>query len=110
MHWLNFSNNLGLVISVLTVIFVPYAATNKYNVSLAQMDTCKELTLRNTGYAYIHFFHIHHMDNNKVGTNERLHLKFYVLAAMDAHILLATNDKPRSRDHVYEVGACGGFS
>ncbi|XP_017479014.1 PREDICTED: neuronal acetylcholine receptor subunit beta-4 [Rhagoletis zephyria] len=103
MNSLSFSSSLGLVISVVTVIFVHYAAANKYNVSLGQMDTCKELTLRNTGYAYIHFFHIQHMNNNKVAANESLHLKFYVLAAMDAHILLATNDKPRSRDHVYEV-------
>ncbi|XP_054739742.1 uncharacterized protein LOC129245551 [Anastrepha obliqua] len=103
MYLQNCHYSFGLIINILTVIFVRCTGANKYNVSLAQMDKCKELTLRNTGYAYTQFFHIHKMENNKLNANERLHLKFYVLAAMDAHILLATNDKPRSRDRVYEV-------
>ncbi|XP_067633482.1 neuronal acetylcholine receptor subunit beta-4 [Eurosta solidaginis] len=96
--------NSSALVLFLTVIFTVQTVAKKYNVTLAQMDNCKELYLHsNSGYAYRQFFHIHKMANNKFDANERLHLKFYVLADMDAHILLATNDKPRSKDRVYEV-------
>nr|XP_014100670.2 uncharacterized protein LOC106625375 [Bactrocera oleae] len=103
MHLYRLYNNYSWVICILTVLFVQLTAANKYNVSLAQMDTCKEFRIVNSGYAYTQFFHIHKLVNNKLNSNERLHLKFYVLAPMDAHILLSTNDRPLSRDRVYEV-------
>ncbi|CAD7012792.1 unnamed protein product [Ceratitis capitata] len=99
----NLYKNLVLKILLPPLFFLQHITANKYNVSMAQMDTCKEFRIGSTGYAYTHFFHIHRLDNNKVNANERLHLKFYVLAPMDAHILLATNDRPSIRDRVYEV-------
>uniref|UniRef100_A0A0A1X6Z4 Neuronal acetylcholine receptor subunit alpha-6 n=1 Tax=Zeugodacus cucurbitae TaxID=28588 RepID=A0A0A1X6Z4_ZEUCU len=103
MHLYNLCNNYIRAIGLLTLLLLQLSAANKYNVSLAQMDTCKEYRIANSGYGYTQFFHIHKLANNKVNTNERLHLKFYVLAPMDAHILLAVNDKPLTRDRVYEV-------
>ncbi|XP_050324674.1 uncharacterized protein LOC126755975 [Bactrocera neohumeralis] len=103
MHLYRLCNNFSLAVCIITLLFLQLSAANKYNVSLAQMDTCKEFRIANTGYAYTQFFHIHKLANNKVNANERLHLKFYVLAPMDAHILLSTNDRPLSRDRVYEV-------
>ncbi|XP_039957154.1 uncharacterized protein LOC120772539 [Bactrocera tryoni] len=103
MHLYRLCNNFSVAVCIITLLFLQLSAANKYNVSLAQMDTCKEFRIANTGYAYTQFFHIHKLANNKVNANERLHLKFYVLAPMDAHILLSTNDRPLSRDRVYEV-------
>ncbi|XP_011209109.2 uncharacterized protein LOC105230182 [Bactrocera dorsalis] len=103
MYLYRLCNNFSVAICIITLLFLQLSAANKYNVSLAQMDTCKEFRIANTGYAYTQFFHIHKLTNNKVNANERLHLKFYVLAPMDAHILLSTNDRPLSRDRVYEV-------
>uniref|UniRef100_A0A0K8UNT0 Uncharacterized protein n=1 Tax=Bactrocera latifrons TaxID=174628 RepID=A0A0K8UNT0_BACLA len=103
MHLYRLCNNFSVAICTITLLFLQLSAANKYNVSLAQMDTCKEFRIANTGYAYTQFFHLHKLTNNKVNANERLHLKFYVLAPMDAHILLSTNDRPLSRDRVYEV-------
>lgn len=77
----------------------------KYNVSLAQMSTCRHYNIPMIrGYNYADFFHIPHMKNNKLAENELLHLKFYVMTARDAHILLSATDHPRLLDRVYEIG------
>lgn len=47
---------------------------------------------------------VHSLDNNKARSGERLHLKFYVLTSMDAHILLSVTDRLRPTDRVYEIG------
>ncbi|KAI9583015.1 neuronal acetylcholine receptor subunit alpha-3 [Glossina fuscipes] len=76
----------------------------KYNVSLSQMETCKHYAIPATrGYVYTDFFHIRGMNNNKLAANELLHLKFYVMTARDAHILLSVTDHPRLLDRVYEI-------
>ncbi|XP_061401757.1 neuronal acetylcholine receptor subunit beta-4 [Musca vetustissima] len=86
------------------IVLRPTKADFKYNVSLAQMDTCRHYTIpMNRGYNYADFFHLTHLKNNKLADNELLHLKFYVMTARDAHILLSSTDQPRSKDKVYEV-------
>uniref|UniRef100_A0A1A9V5D9 Neurotransmitter-gated ion-channel ligand-binding domain-containing protein n=1 Tax=Glossina austeni TaxID=7395 RepID=A0A1A9V5D9_GLOAU len=69
------------------------------------METCKHYAIPATrGYVYTDFFHIRGMNNNKLAANELLHLKFYVMTARDAHILLSVTDHPRLLDRVYEIG------
>ncbi|XP_005187051.2 uncharacterized protein LOC101893266 [Musca domestica] len=93
-----------LVLWTISIGLQEAMADFKYNVSLAQMDTCRHYTIpTNRGYHYADFFHLTHLKNNKLGDNELLHLKFYVMAARDAHILLATTDHPRLSDKVYEI-------
>ncbi|KAH8401944.1 hypothetical protein KR009_008797 [Drosophila setifemur] len=75
----------------------------RYNVSFAQLDTCESYSVKNTGYAYRDFFMVHSLDNNKLRNGERLHLKFYVLTTMDAHILLSVTNHLRPNDRVYEI-------
>uniref|UniRef100_A0A1A9ZGK1 Neurotransmitter-gated ion-channel ligand-binding domain-containing protein n=1 Tax=Glossina pallidipes TaxID=7398 RepID=A0A1A9ZGK1_GLOPL len=69
------------------------------------METCKHYAIPATrGYVYTDFFHVRGMNNNKLAANELLHLKFYVMTARDAHILLSVTDHPRLLDRVYEIG------
>uniref|UniRef100_A0A1B0B0Q0 Farnesoic acid O-methyl transferase domain-containing protein n=1 Tax=Glossina palpalis gambiensis TaxID=67801 RepID=A0A1B0B0Q0_9MUSC len=76
----------------------------KYNVILSQMETCTHYAIPATrGYVYTDFFHIRGMNNNKLAANELLHLKFYVMTARDAHILLSVTDRPRLLNRVYEI-------
>uniref|UniRef100_A0A1A9WIU0 Neurotransmitter-gated ion-channel ligand-binding domain-containing protein n=1 Tax=Glossina brevipalpis TaxID=37001 RepID=A0A1A9WIU0_9MUSC len=99
---INFKNYFsGLVI----VIFLSLVQGDfKYNVSLSQMETCKHYAIPATrGYVYTDFFHVRTMNNNKLAANELLHLKFYVMTARDAHILLSVTDHPRLLDRVYEI-------
>lgn len=88
----------------LSFLCLPILAKNKYNVSMLEMATCQEYDLRNTGYKYSDFFYVHTMNNNEIKNDELLHLKFYVLASMDAHVLLSNTDHPRLMDRVYEIG------
>lgn len=76
----------------------------KYNVSFAQLDSCQSYSIRDAGYAYRDFFMVHSLDNNRAKAGERLHLKFYVLTTMDAHILLSVTNHVRPNDRVYEIG------
>ncbi|KAH8395369.1 hypothetical protein KR222_003019, partial [Zaprionus bogoriensis] len=76
----------------------------RYNVSLEQLNSCDSLDIEpSSGYVYQNFFMVHSMENNKIQSNERLHLKFYVLTTMDAHILLSVTNRPRQYDRVYEI-------
>ncbi|KAL7735388.1 hypothetical protein ACLKA6_003238 [Drosophila palustris] len=82
----------------------PVAAKSRYNISFAQLDTCDSIDIdTSSGYAYKDFFMVHTLDNNNIKANERLHLKFYVLTSMDAHILLSVTSHPRHTDRVYEI-------
>ncbi|XP_020800363.1 neuronal acetylcholine receptor subunit alpha-3 [Drosophila serrata] len=81
----------------------PPIAHCKYNVSFAQLDSCESYSIRDAGYAYRDFFMVHSLDNNKAKAGERLHLKFYVLTTMDAHILLSVTNHVRPNDRVYEI-------
>ncbi|XP_034475939.1 neuronal acetylcholine receptor subunit beta-4 [Drosophila innubila] len=82
----------------------PVAAKSRYNISFAQLDTCDSINIdTSSGYAYKDFFMVHTLDNNNIKSNERLHLKFYVLTSMDAHILLSVTSHPRNSDRVYEI-------
>ncbi|XP_073847024.1 neuronal acetylcholine receptor subunit NtR [Musca autumnalis] len=94
-----------IIVVISAVVLVGQAKADfKYNVSLAQMDTCRHYTIPlNRGYNYAHFFHLPQLKNNKLADNELLHLKFYVMTARDAHILLASTDHPRLMDKVYEI-------
>ncbi|KAH8299472.1 hypothetical protein KR044_001735, partial [Drosophila immigrans] len=77
---------------------------SRYNISFAQLDTCDSIDIDTShGYAYKDFFMVHALDNNNIKDNERLHLKFYVLTSMDAHILLSVTSHPRHMDRVYEI-------
>lgn len=96
-----------LISTLLCLLLVqhPVAAKNRFNISLEQLDACESLDIPlSSGYAYKDFFVVHKFDNNKVQTNERIHLKFYVLTTMDAHILLSVTNYPRHNDRVYEIG------
>lgn len=99
-HWF-----YHLIVGIIVFYIKTVQADFKYNVSLAQMHTCRHYTIpSNRGYNYADFFHIHKLDNNKMAPNELLHLKFYVMTARDAHILLSVNDHPKLMDRVYEIG------
>lgn len=80
-------------------------ANFRYNVSLEQMATCHQYIIpNNRGYNYLDFFHIRNLNNNKLKDTELLHLKFYVMTARDAHVLLSVTDRPTLSDRVYEIG------
>lgn len=94
----------GLILC-LALLQRPVAANSRYNISFAQLDTCDIIDLAtSSAYAYKDFFMVHTLDNNNIKSNERLHLKFYVLTSMDAHILLSVTSHPRFTDRVYEIG------
>ncbi|XP_065367779.1 acetylcholine receptor subunit beta-type acr-3 [Calliphora vicina] len=98
-HW-----SYHLIVGIVLLQLNGAKADFKYNVSLAQMDTCRHYTIpNNRGYSYADFFHIPNLNNNKVANTELLHLKFYVMTARDAHILLAVNNRPKLNDRVYEI-------
>ncbi|EDW61103.1 neuronal acetylcholine receptor subunit alpha-4 [Drosophila virilis] len=95
-----------LISSLLYLVLAqrPVVAKGRYNISFAQLDTCDSIDIdASSGYAYKDFFMVHTLDNNNVKLNERLHLKFYVLTSMDAHILLSVTNRPRPNDRVYEI-------
>uniref|UniRef100_A0A1B0G7M4 Neurotransmitter-gated ion-channel ligand-binding domain-containing protein n=1 Tax=Glossina morsitans morsitans TaxID=37546 RepID=A0A1B0G7M4_GLOMM len=99
----NFKNYFSGLVIVVCLSLVQ--GDFKYNVSLSQMETCKHYAIPATrGYVYTDFFHVRGMNNNKLAANELLHLKFYVMTARDAHILLSVTDHPRLLDRVYEIG------
>ncbi|KAH8290831.1 hypothetical protein KR054_006303 [Drosophila jambulina] len=81
----------------------PPIAHCKYNVSFAQLDSCETYLIQDAGYAYRDFFMVNSLDNNRAKAGERLHLKFYVLTTMDAHILLSVTNHVRPNDRVYEI-------
>ncbi|XP_034109092.1 proton-gated ion channel subunit pbo-5 [Drosophila albomicans] len=82
----------------------PVAVKSRYNISFAQLDTCDSINIDTSqGYSYKDFFMVHRLNNNNIKDNERLHLKFYVLTSMDAHILLSVTSHPRLTDRVYEI-------
>ncbi|SPP72752.1 neuronal acetylcholine receptor subunit beta-2 [Drosophila guanche] len=80
-----------------------HTAAGRYNISFAQLDSCESYTIKEAGYAYRDFFMVHTLDNNQIKGKERLHLKFYVLTSMDAHILLSVTNRLRPNDRVYEI-------
>ncbi|XP_068146061.1 neuronal acetylcholine receptor subunit beta-3 [Drosophila tropicalis] len=92
-----------LIIGMVTVFPLRVASVGRYNISFAQLDECQTYFITATSYAYNDFFKVNKLNNNNVTDNTRLHLKFYVIANMDAHILLTVIDRPRPNDAVYEV-------
>lgn len=99
-HWF-----YHLTVGILFVQLNNVKADFKYNVSLAQMNTCRHYSIpNNRGYNYAEFFHVHNLNNNNLANAELLHLKFYVMTARDAHILLSVTDRPKLMDRVYEIG------
>lgn len=102
-------NHFSFVVLSLFVYSAPFwhpvNGALKYNVSLSQMETCQHYLIPETrGYVYLDFFHLPQLRNNKLASDELLHLKFYVMTSRDAHILLSANDQPRLFDRVYEIG------
>ncbi|XP_055920838.1 acetylcholine receptor-like protein cup-4 [Eupeodes corollae] len=92
------------VISVFAIhTFFQICGASKFNISLSNLATCEEYYIKSRGYTYADFFNINSMKNGKTKDNERLHLKFYVMTSMDAHILLSEVDNPRKLDRVYEI-------
>lgn len=91
-------------IAIVAIIFLRCTVGNKFNISLSDLTTCQQYTIKSRGYTYADFFQLNTMKNNRVKDNERLHLKFYVMTSMDAHILLSEVDSPRKTDRVYEIG------
>ncbi|KAH8348505.1 hypothetical protein KR084_008050 [Drosophila pseudotakahashii] len=75
----------------------------RFNVSFSQLDSCESHSVASTGYGYRKFYVLHELNNNNQKEGERLHLKFYVLTSMDAHILLSVTNHPRINDRVYEI-------
>ncbi|XP_017045094.1 neuronal acetylcholine receptor subunit alpha-6 [Drosophila ficusphila] len=76
---------------------------SRFNVSFSQLDSCESISIPNTGYGYRTFFMVHELDNNNRKAGEWLHLKFYVMTSMDAHILLSVTNHLRGNDRVYEI-------
>ncbi|XP_043643566.1 acetylcholine receptor subunit beta [Drosophila teissieri] len=79
------------------------SSSTRFNVSFSQLDSCESYSVPNTGYGYRKFYMLRELSNNNRKAGERLHLKFYVLTAMDAHILLSVTNHPRLNDRVYEI-------
>ncbi|XP_039479747.1 neuronal acetylcholine receptor subunit beta-2 [Drosophila santomea] len=79
------------------------SSSTRFNVSFSQLDSCESYSVPNTGYGYRTFYMLRELSNNNRKAGERLHLKFYVLTAMDAHILLSVTNHPRLNDRVYEI-------
>ncbi|XP_030372094.1 acetylcholine receptor subunit beta [Scaptodrosophila lebanonensis] len=99
--------NCGLWLISCILCLVPWttsaATKGRYNITFAELDSCDTYEITEGGYAYKDFFIVHSLDNNNIKNDERLHLKFYVLTSMDAHILLSVTDRPRPHDRVYEI-------
>ncbi|XP_055837522.1 uncharacterized protein LOC129905915 isoform X2 [Episyrphus balteatus] len=76
---------------------------NKFNISYAQLDTCKEYTIASGYYKYKDFFQISSMNNTKLEDDQRLHLKFFVMTRKDAHILLSEFENQSYSDPFYEI-------
>lgn len=55
------------------------------------------------GNQYRHYFHINDVQTGAQG-HWIFNLKFYVLAASNAHIILSKTDTPSAFDPVYEIG------
>ncbi|XP_013119601.2 uncharacterized protein LOC106096405 isoform X2 [Stomoxys calcitrans] len=86
-------------------------AETKFNITSAQMDTCRHYVIpRNQGYKYVDFFHLSAFKYTKLSENEIFHLKFYVNAARDAHILLTEIPNPSLSDNVYEIVIGAGYN
>ncbi|XP_055837523.1 uncharacterized protein LOC129905916 [Episyrphus balteatus] len=76
---------------------------NKFNISYSQLDTCKEYFIESGDHKYKDYFQISSMNNPKLEDNQRLHLKFFVMTRMDAHILLSEFENQTCSDPVYEI-------
>ncbi|XP_017123744.1 neuronal acetylcholine receptor subunit alpha-4 [Drosophila elegans] len=74
----------------------------RFNVSFSQLESC-ETYMVPIGYGYRNFFMVHTLSNNNIKAGQRLHLKFYVMTSMDAHILLSVTNRLRPNDRVYEI-------
>ncbi|KAI8035927.1 neuronal acetylcholine receptor subunit alpha-4 [Drosophila gunungcola] len=74
----------------------------RFNVSFSQLESCESYKVP-IGYGYRNFFMVHTLSNNNKKAGQRLHLKFYVMTSMDAHILLSVTNHLRPNDRVYEI-------
>lgn len=85
----------------LTIAF----AYKEFNVSLSELQECKEYKIQTrSGYLYKKFYEIESDFNNANNhTDYLIRLKFYVQTTNDAHILLSTTDHPGPKDRVYEI-------
>lgn len=66
------------------------------------LDTCTEYDTR-SGYGYHDFFQVRKLKTN-ASNDDLLNLKFYVLAAKDAHILLSEANRTSESTRVIEIG------
>ncbi|XP_055837476.1 acetylcholine receptor-like protein cup-4 [Episyrphus balteatus] len=87
----------------LFAILSRFCDASKFNISLSNLATCEEYNIKSKGYTYADFFQVNSLKNARTNDNQRLHLKFYVMTSMDAHILLSETDNPRKSDRVYEI-------
>ncbi|XP_017077032.2 acetylcholine receptor subunit beta isoform X1 [Drosophila eugracilis] len=99
----NIINCLGAICFLFLIVTDHTESANRFNVSFSQLESCESYSIPNLGYGYRNFFMLNELSNNNRKAGERLHLKFYVLTSMDAHILLSVTNHPRLRDRVYEI-------
>ncbi|XP_055837678.1 uncharacterized protein LOC129906071 [Episyrphus balteatus] len=59
------------------------------------LETCTVHHLHDREYGYKDFFEVSSLKKNWLKANERLHLQFYVMTTMEAHILLSEDKNPK---------------
>ncbi|XP_031620035.1 acetylcholine receptor subunit beta-like 2 [Contarinia nasturtii] len=92
------------LILLASACFIKETVGNKFNVSYAELQFCKEYDVK-SGYKYTTFFHIESLKPNRnipETSDTILNLKIFVLAAKDAHILLSPTDQIKSSP-IYEI-------
>ncbi|XP_055851219.1 uncharacterized protein LOC129915613 isoform X2 [Episyrphus balteatus] len=80
---------------------------NKFNISLSHLDNCKEYAIISEDYKYKNFFQINSMNSSKLEDNQKLHLKFFVMAPRDAFILLTEFENHTNSERFYEINFGG---
>lgn len=97
----------GLILDLFLVLCVECTFGSRCNVGWSELINCKEYRA-GPNHLYEKFFSPDEIRNNPE-ENERLRLKFYVIAARDAHILLSPVVNAVKADDVYEIGKDSGL-
>ncbi|XP_055839968.1 uncharacterized protein LOC129907675 [Episyrphus balteatus] len=88
---------LAITIAILSQI----CSASKYNISLGELEKCEVYYLDGTHGKFIDFFEVNSVKNNLKKDNERLHLRFYLMASNTSNILLSNNTF--CDGHCYEI-------
>ncbi|XP_055837506.1 uncharacterized protein LOC129905904 [Episyrphus balteatus] len=87
--------NLKYQFIPIVVILIQFCNANK------NLESCNVQNLEHRAYGYRDFIEVSSIKTNLPKHNERLHMKFYVMTSMEAHILLSENNSPNWEFPVY---------